>query len=326
MPELPLTKQKVKLLNTRILSNHTLNCNGLLMKKIKILAFYKFTKFDFLASIKKTLLEECGSKQILGSVLIANEGINGTVAGTNDSIDALLLFIKSLPGCQTLEYKFSFAKTTPFLKLRVRLKKEIVSMGQPQVKPSLLVGNYIDPENWNAFTSDDDVIVIDTRNDYEVSVGTFPGSINPKTDKFRDFPEWWDKNSSKFKNKKIAMFCTGGIRCEKATNFILQRQHKEVYHLKGGILKYLETVKEETSNWKGECFVFDQRVSVKHNLIPGSYSLCYACRRPLSNSEKLYDHYEEGVSCHRCYNQHSTERKDGFRERQRQIYLNAQKN
>ena len=295
------------------------------MKKIKILAFYQFTSFDRTRVLQTSLQEICNEREIYGSILIASEGINGTVAGIGSGIDSLLVYIKSLPGCEMVEHKFSFTTSMPFKKMRVRLKKEIVTMGQPEVRPSELAGNYVEAKDWNDFIAREDVIVIDTRNDYEVSIGTFPGSINPKTKKFRDFPAWWKKNSERFKNKKIAMFCTGGIRCEKSTNFVLQKQRKEVYHLKGGILRYLETVKEENSKWSGECFVFDQRVSVNHDLVSGSYSLCYACRRPLSADEKVKEEYEEGVSCQKCYYEHTARRKAGFRERQKQISLKARR-
>ena len=289
------------------------------MKKFKILAFYKFTQFDALSKLQSDLQNYCQENQVLGSVLISGEGLNGTIAGREENIDLVLSFFQDLPGCRNLEYKTSFTTEKPFLKLRVRLKKEIVTMGRPEVKPSQLVGNYIDPKAWNNFIKQDDVVVIDTRNDYEVAIGTFEGSINPGTQRFRDFPSWWGKNSSKYKDKKIAMFCTGGIRCEKSTNYLIQNNQKNVFHLKGGILKYLEDVPINESKWKGECFVFDQRVSVKHGLEKGSYNLCYACRRPLSEGDKKDINYEEGVSCHHCFNQHSPERKNGFRERQRQI-------
>ena len=307
------------------LSNDTLDCNSHLMEKIKILAFYHFTDIESPPILRATLYKACRSRKILGSILIAPEGINGTVAGSDNDVDSLLTLIKSFPGCQFIENKYSFAEIMPFRKLQVRLKKEIVTMRQPDVRPSQQIGKYINPKDWNDFIGRDDVVIIDTRNDYEVSIGTFIGSINPKTKKFSDFPTWWDKNYEKYKDKKIAMFCTGGIRCEKSTNFLLQRHLREVYHLRGGILKYLEVVSEKDSKWKGECFVFDQRVSVKHGLVSGTHSLCYACRRPISEAEKLGKNYEEGVSCNKCYEEHSEIRKKGFRERQRQILLESRK-
>ena len=289
------------------------------MSKIKILAFYNFSSFDALSELRTLVLASCESNSVLGSVLISNEGLNGTVAGYEKNIDAVLEFFQNLPGCKDLEYKISFASKRPFLKLRVRLKKEIVTMGRPEVKPSQLVGHYIDSKDWNNFIKQKDVVLIDTRNDYEVAIGTFDGSVNPNTRRFRDFPDWWSRNSQRYKSKKIAMFCTGGIRCEKSTNYLIQNNHKNVFHLKGGILKYLEDIPIEESKWKGECFVFDQRVSVKHGLEEGSYNLCFACRRPISETDKADARYEEGVSCHNCFNEHSLKRKNGFRERQRQI-------
>ena len=289
------------------------------MKKIKILAFYKFTIFEDLPELRSALLRYCQANSVLGSVLISNEGINGTIAGAEKNIDLVLSFFQKLPGCKHLDYKVSFASEEPFLKLRVRLKKEIVTMGKPEVKPSEAVGHYVSPKDWNRFIKQDDVVIIDTRNDYEVAIGTFNGSVNPKTKKFRDFPDWWAKNAERYKDKIIAMFCTGGIRCEKSTNYLIQNDHKNVFHLKGGILKYLEDIPVEESEWKGECFVFDQRVSVQHGLVKGSYNLCFACRAPISQADKEFPEYEEGVSCHNCWKQHSLKRKEGFRERQRQI-------
>ncbi len=293
------------------------------MKKIKILAFYKFTSFADLPTLKLSLFDYCEANKVVGTVLIAQEGLNGTVAGYENDIDKVLVFLQNLSGCKDLEYKFSFAFKLPFLKLRVRLKTEIVTMGKPEVRPSQLVGHYVNAADWNNFTKQDDVVVIDTRNDYEVAIGTFDGSVNPGIQTFRDFPTWWDKNSDQYKDKKIAMFCTGGIRCEKSTNYLIQNHHANVFHLKGGILKYLEEIPIQESKWKGECFVFDQRVSVKHGVEEGSYNLCFACRRPISDIDKISAQYEEGVSCHNCFDQHSMRRKDGFRERQRQINRKA---
>ena len=289
------------------------------MEKIKILAFYKFTPFESLSQVQNSLVNLCEANQVLGSVLISREGLNGTIAGCEKNIDRVLNIVLSLPGCQELEYKVSFSSEMPFLKLRVRLKKEIVTMGRPKVKPSELVGNYVNAQDWNDFIKQDDVVLIDTRNEYEVEIGSFDGSVNPKTRSFREFPSWWAKNAKRYKDKKIAMFCTGGIRCEKSTNYLIQNDHKNVFHLKGGILKYLEDVPITESKWRGECFVFDQRVSVKHGLEVGSYHLCFACRRPISEADKEDPEHEEGVSCRHCFNQHSAKRKEGFRERQRQI-------
>ena len=291
------------------------------MKKIKIVALYQFTRIASPDQLQASLTQICSKNRVYGSLLVAQEGINGTLAGLEEGINNVLEFISLIPGCSNVEKKISFSSRIPFLKLKIRLKKEIVTMGHPEVDPSNSVGKYIDAENWNEFTSSSDVVLIDTRNEYEVSIGTFSGAINPKTKKFRDFPEWWMKNASKLKHKKIAMFCTGGIRCEKSTNFLISKGVKDVYHLKGGILKYLETVDPNKSKWEGECFVFDQRVSLKHGLEEGSYNLCFACRRPISEEDKLKEQYEEGVSCHNCYFQHTNSRKEGFRERQKQIRL-----
>ena len=296
------------------------------MEKIKILAFYKFTAFESLIELQQSLLRVCKANNIFGSILISQEGLNGTIAGFERNIDIVLKFVYNLPGCADLEQKKSFSSSIPFLKLRVRLKREIVTMGRPEVRPSKVVGNYVEAEDWNDFIKNEDVVMIDTRNEYEVALGTFEGAINPMTQKFRDFPAWWTENKHKFKNKRIAMFCTGGIRCEKSTNFLIQNNHKNVFHLKGGILRYLERVALENNQWQGECFVFDQRVSVNQNLEEGSYSLCFACRRPISNIDKTDRAYEEGVSCHNCCDQHSLNRKEGFRERQRQIKRESNRN
>ena len=296
------------------------------MEQIKILALYQFTHFDSLLELKLSLSQVCEANEVLGSILISNEGLNGTIGGSEKNIDIVLKFIQGLPGCANLEHKTSFFSRMPFLKLRIRLKKEIVTMGRPEVRPSQLVGSYIKAEDWNDFIKNDDVVVIDTRNDYEVAIGTFEGSVNPMTKKFRDFPDWWSQHQDQFKDKRIAMFCTGGIRCEKSTNFLIQNDHKNVFHLQGGILRYLENTAPDQSQWTGECFVFDQRVSVKHGLAEGSYSLCFACRRPIAETDKTHNDYEEGVSCHNCYDQHSLKRKEGFRERQRQIKLKAKRN
>ena len=291
------------------------------MKKIKILAFYKFINIASVSSLKVALLNFCQDNEVKGLVLLATEGLNGTIAGDEKNIDCVLNFFKNLPGCEDIQFKASYVSEPPFLKLRVRVKKEIISMGIPEVNPRQAVGNYINAEDWNRFVERDDVVMIDTRNDYEVSIGSFDGSINPNTKCFRDFPAWWNKNSYKYRDKKIAMFCTGGIRCEKSTNYLIQKNHKNVFHLRGGILSYLTDVSEKESKWQGECFVFDQRVSVKHGLKEGSYNLCFACRRPISDSDKSDQQFEEGVSCPQCINEHSAKRKDGFRERQRQKNL-----
>ncbi|MDC0121137.1 rhodanese-related sulfurtransferase, partial [Amylibacter sp.] len=225
------------------------------MTKVIVAALYHFTKFSDYKKLQDPLRKICNSEGIKGSLLIAYEGINGTISGSRSGIDAVLKHIRSMPGCSNLEHKESFASEIPFKRMKVKLKKEIVTMGQPHIDPTLNVGNYIEPSDWNNLISQDDVIVIDTRNDYEVAIGSFDGAIDPETKSFGEFPEWWEENRSKYQDKRVAMFCTGGIRCEKSTNFLLNEGVKDVYHLKGGILKYLEEVPEKNSKWNGECFV-----------------------------------------------------------------------
>tara|TARA_B110000003_G_scaffold215933_1_gene215328 strand:+ start:2324 stop:3229 length:906 start_codon:yes stop_codon:yes gene_type:complete len=291
------------------------------MTKVIVAALYHFTKFSDYKKLQDPLRKICNSEGIKGSLLIAYEGINGTISGSRSGIDAVLKHIRSMPGCSNLEHKESFACEIPFKRMKVKLKKEIVTMGQPHIDPTLNVGNYIEPSDWNNLISQDDVIVIDTRNDYEVAIGSFDGAIDPETKSFGEFPEWWEENRSKYQDKRVAMFCTGGIRCEKSTNFLLNEGVKDVYHLKGGILKYLEEVPEKNSKWNGECFVFDSRVSVKHGLEEGIYNLCYACRMPLAPDDFKKEEFEKGVSCHLCIDSNDDERKERFRERQYQIEL-----
>ncbi|MDB2563716.1 rhodanese-related sulfurtransferase [Amylibacter sp.] len=291
------------------------------MTKVIVAALYHFTKFSDYKKLQDPLRKICNSEGIKGSLLIAYEGINGTISGSRSGIDAVLKHIRSMPGCSDLEHKESFASEIPFKRMKVKLKKEIVTMGQPHIDPTLNVGNYIEPSDWNNLISQDDVIVIDTRNDYEVAIGSFDGAIDPETKSFGEFPEWWEENRSKYQDKRVAMFCTGGIRCEKSTNFLLNEGVKDVYHLKGGILKYLEEVPEKNSKWNGECFVFDSRVSVKHGLEEGIYNLCYACRMPLAPDDFKKEEFEKGVSCHLCIDSNDDERKERFRERQYQVEL-----
>ncbi|MEP2715902.1 rhodanese-related sulfurtransferase [Pseudophaeobacter sp.] len=287
----------------------------------RIAALYHFTRFADPAAIKPALLELCLQHQVTGSLLLAQEGINGTIAGPEAGIEAVLSHIRSLPGCADLEWKEATSDHPPFGKIKVRLKKEIVTMGQPDVDPKAHVGNYVEPEDWNDLISADDVAVIDTRNDYEVQIGTFEGAIDPETATFRDFPAWWQANKERFHNKRVAMFCTGGIRCEKSTNYLLSQGIENVFHLKGGILRYLEEVKPEDSSWQGECFVFDNRVSVGHGLVEGPHELCHGCRRPIVPADKARPSFEMGVSCHQCIDETSEADKARFRERQKQIQL-----
>ena len=286
-----------------------------------VCALYHFTRFEDPAAIKGPLEALCAEQKICGSLLLAQEGINGTIAGPRAGIEAVLAHLRALPGCAGLEHKLSTAEDRPFARMKVRLKKEIVTMGQPDVDPLASVGHYVAPADWNALIRSPDVAVIDTRNDYEVAIGTFEGAVDPKTVSFREFPAWWEENKERFHNKRIAMFCTGGIRCEKSTNYLLGQGVPEVYHLKGGILKYLEEVPAEESAWQGECFVFDRRVSVGHGLVEGPHLLCHACRRPILPEDTARPEYEEGVSCHLCIGETSDEDKARFRERQKQIAL-----
>jgi UPF0176 protein len=287
----------------------------------RIAALYHFTRFADPAALKPALLELCLQHQVTGSLLLAHEGINGTIAGPQAGIEAVLAHIKSLPGCADLAWKDATSNHPPFGKIKVRLKKEIVTMGQPDVDPIASVGNYVEPEDWNDLIRAEDVAVIDTRNDYEVQIGTFEGAIDPETASFRDFPAWWEANKDRFHNKRVAMFCTGGIRCEKSTNYLLSQGVEDVYHLKGGILRYLEEVPPEDSSWQGECFVFDNRVSVGHGLVEGPHELCHGCRRPIVPADKARPSFELGVSCYQCIDETSEADKARFRERQKQMCL-----
>ncbi|GGM06647.1 UPF0176 protein [Pseudooceanicola nanhaiensis] len=288
-----------------------------------VAALYHFTRFPDPDALRPALRQICDAQGVRGSLLIAGEGINGTIAGRRAGIDAVLAHVRSLPGCETLEWKESTAERMPFGRMKVRLKKEIVTMGQPDVDPLARVGHYVEPAEWNALISAPDVAVIDTRNDYEVAIGTFEGAVDPQTASFRDFPKWWEENRDRFHNKRIAMFCTGGIRCEKSTNWLIGQGVDEVYHLKGGILKYLEEVPEDESLWRGECFVFDGRVSVGHGLKEGPHDLCHACRRPILPEDRARPEFEQGVSCHQCIEETTDADKARFRERQKQIALAA---
>lgn len=286
-----------------------------------VCALYHFTSFEDHQALRQPLLDLCLANEITGTLLLAHEGINGTIAGPREGIDAVIAHIQSQPGCANLEWKESTASEKPFPRMKVKLKKEIVTLGQPNVDPTAHVGNYVDPQDWNELIQSPDVVTIDTRNDYEVSIGTFQGAVDPETASFRDFPAWWEENKDRFHNKRIAMFCTGGIRCEKSTNYLLGQGVEDVYHLKGGILKYLEEVPQEESKWEGECFVFDGRVSVGHGLKEGPHLLCHACRRPILPEDVTNPAYEQGVSCHHCVDETSERDKERFRERQKQMVL-----
>ncbi len=290
-----------------------------------IAALYQFTRFSDPAALQPGLLAVCQANGVKGSLLLAPEGINGTIAGSRGGIDSVLAAIRALPGCSGLEWKESPAESMPFGRIKVRLKREIVTMGQPDVNPLARVGNYVRPADWNALIADPDTVVIDTRNDYEVAIGTFQGAVDPGTRAFGEFPEWWQANRERFAGKRVAMFCTGGIRCEKSTNYLLGQGLNEVYHLKGGILKYLEDVPEAESLWQGECFVFDDRVSVGHGLKPGRMTSCGACRRPVTEEGQRHPDYEEGVCCAACVNEYSQTDRARFRERHRQMLLAAKR-
>ncbi|MEO9822915.1 MAG: rhodanese-related sulfurtransferase [Paracoccaceae bacterium] len=286
-----------------------------------VAALYKFTPFPDTEALKGPLAKIACENKVKGTLLLAPEGINGTIAGSRAGIDAVLAHIKSLPGCDLLEVKESTASAMPFPRMKVRLKREIVTMGQPDVDPTASVGTYVEAEAWNDLIASEDIVVIDTRNDYEVEIGTFEGAIDPDTKSFGEFPGWWRANKDRFEGKKIAMFCTGGIRCEKSTNFLIGEGVEDVFHLKGGILKYLEEVPAKESRWEGECFVFDGRVSVGHGLEEGTYDLCHACRRPISDEDKEHAVYEPGVCCPRCVDEYDEDDRARFRERQKQIKL-----
>jgi UPF0176 protein len=292
---------------------------------VSVAALYRFSTFDDCAGLRDGLQAACGAHGIKGTLLLAPEGVNGTIAGPQEGIEAVLTHIRALPGCADLSVKRSWAEVMPFHRMKVRLKREIVTMGQPDIDPLASKGRYVRPEDWNALIAEPDTILIDTRNDYEVAVGTFAGAIDPQTASFRDFPAWFRAERERLlgqgKQPKVAMFCTGGIRCEKSTAFLKAEGLDEVYHLQGGILKYLETVPAERSLWQGECFVFDQRVTVGHGLAPGSYGLCHACRRPVSAADRSSPLYEEGVSCPACHAARSDEQRARYRERHKQERL-----
>ena len=275
-------------------------------------ALYKFVTLDNYKELQQPILEQCLMHRIKGTLLLANEGINGTIAGAPDDIRAILAYLRQDPRLADLEHKESWADSHPFYRMKVKLKKEIVTMGVPEVDPNLVVGTYVKPEDWNAIISDPEVIVLDTRNDYEVHIGTFKNAIDPKTTTFREFPKYVADNLDKSRHKKVAMFCTGGIRCEKSTAYLKEQGFDEVYHLEGGILKYLEEVPEEESLWRGECFVFDNRVAVNHKLEKGIYDQCHGCRHPITEEDKLSPMYMRGVSCPRCYEQLTVEQKQRF--------------
>ena len=289
----------------------------------KVAAFYTFTDLSNLGELQKTFINFLKKEDIKGSVLLACEGINGTVAGTKAGIENFKNFLKSNDLYNSHNFKTSFCADHPFPRLKVKLKNEIVSLGNELADPAKIVGEYVQPEDWNKLISQDDVLVLDTRNNYEFSIGTFKESIHPETTNFREFPEWLEdlESSGINKNKKVAMFCTGGIRCEKASSLMKKKGFKNIYHLQGGILNYMEKVQAEDSLWEGECFVFDDRVALNHNLEVGSYDMCHGCRMPITDANKLEKEYVKGVSCSKCFYEKTFDQKKRYADRQKQVDL-----
>ena len=292
---------------------------------IRVVALYHFVHFPYPQAVRDPLYAFCVEQGIKGTILLAHEGINGTVAGSETAISLLIDYLHGIDGCDGMEIKYSVALDEPFRRLKVKIKPEIVTMGVSNIDPSKHAGTYVDATQWNDIISHPDTLVIDTRNDYEVAIGSFKGAINPHTTNFREFPNWlkhqkaeWEKEG---KTPKLAMFCTGGIRCEKSTAFAKQIGLDDVYHLKGGILRYLEDVPQDKSLWDGDCFVFDERVAVGHGLTLTDYELCHACRMPLTPEEKAHDDYKPGVSCPHCSDQITEDQRNRYAERQKQMTL-----
>ena len=286
-----------------------------------VAALYKFVTLDDFEALREPLLDHCREAGTRGTLLLAREGINGTIAGSRDAIDSVLAYLRADPRLADIEHKESFDETMPFHRMKVKLKREIVTMGVEGIDPNTVVGTYVDPADWNALIADPEVVLIDTRNDYECDIGSFRGAIDPRTTNFREFPAYVRENLDPARQRKVAMFCTGGIRCEKASAFMLKEGFEEVYHLRGGILKYLEEVPAKDSAWEGECFVFDNRVSVDQDLNKGRYDQCYGCRHPITDDDKASGHYEKGVCCPHCFDTLSDDQKARFRERQKQVEL-----
>ena len=291
------------------------------MSDIRVCALYKFVQLNDYESLRPVLQDLLDLHQIRGTLLLAQEGVNGTVAGSTQAINALKAWFAKDKRFDGIDYKESLTDAQPFYRTKVKLKKEIVTLGVEGIDPRHVVGTYVEPKDWNSLISDPDVVLVDTRNHYEVEIGTFKGAIDPHTDTFREFPDYVNKTLDPKQHKKVAMFCTGGIRCEKSTAYLKEQGFEEVYHLQGGILKYLEEVPESESLWQGECFVFDNRVTVNHQLEAGDYSLCAGCRAPLSEDDRQHPHYEEGVSCHHCHDQLTDAQLQRHRARQQQMEL-----
>ncbi|WP_218311073.1 rhodanese-related sulfurtransferase [Alteromonas antoniana] len=291
------------------------------MSKYIVCAMYKFVALEDFEAMRQPLHDTMVANGIKGTLLLASEGINGTISGPREGIDALLAYLNSDPRINPISCKESLHEEQPFYRTKVKLKKEIVTMGVEGIDPRQTVGTYVKPKDWNALISDPDVLVIDTRNGYEIEIGTFKNAVDPKTETFREFPDYVKREMDPGKHKKVAMFCTGGIRCEKSTAYLKEQGFNEVYHLEGGILQYLEDVPKEESLWEGDCFVFDNRVAVDHDLQKSKYDQCYACRLPITEEDKQSEKYESGVSCPHCYGTHSDEQIARFREREKQVNL-----
>jgi UPF0176 protein len=288
---------------------------------VVVAALYRFAKFPDFEAFRTPLCSLMLEEGVKGTLLLAPEGINGTIAGSRRGIDTVVKWLEKDSRFFNLAVKESYVSSNPFYRTKVKLKKEIVTMGVAGIDPNDIVGTYVDPRDWNDLISDPDVLLLDTRNDYEVEIGTFENAVNPDTTTFREFPDYVSKALNPKKQKKVAMFCTGGIRCEKSTAYLKQQGFDEVFHLKGGILNYLEQVPEDDSMWQGECFVFDNRVTVNHKLEQGDYDQCHACRLPITEADKQHPHYQKGVSCHRCHGKHSDEQIKRYTDRERQINL-----
>ena len=291
--------------------------------QITVISFYKFVNWGGVSKRKKDLESFCKKRGILGTVILANEGINATISGRDKAINEVVEFLKADTHLHDLKPKYSYTSGKTFARMKVKIKKEVVTMGVSDINPSETTGQHINNEQWNALINDPDTLVIDTRNQYEYSIGTFKNAINPETNSFREFPKWIDEKLEELMidKKRVAMFCTGGIRCEKASSLMIKNGCDDVYQLDGGVIKYLEEVNEGESLWDGECFVFDDRVSIKQGLLEGNFSLCHACRMPINEKDIASDEYAEGISCPNCYGTHSEDRKKRFSERQKQIKL-----
>ncbi len=295
------------------------------MARFLVAGLYKFTPLLADSALQNHIHNACADHDVWGTLLLASEGINGTIAGPEAGIRAVLQLLRALPGCADLSAKESWADEQPFLRMKVRLKKEIVTMGVPGVNPRTAVGHYVEPRDWNALITSPDVMTIDTRNSYEVRIGKFKGAKNPEIRSFRAFPDWFRTFREEHPDVRVAMYCTGGIRCEKSTSLARTEGLEEVYHLKGGILKYLEVIPEPESLWQGECFVFDGRVSVTHGLEQGSYDCCHGCRAPISAADMESEYYEAGITCPHCYDRTTDKQRERFAQRQHQAALAEQR-